>query len=50
MAAEREGRRREPLGTQEVTVAAPGPDKSAPFEATAKVTGALAGWKYEVVK
>lgn len=38
------------IGTQEVTVAAPAVGATANFETTVKLTGSLAGWKYEVVK
>jgi tetratricopeptide (TPR) repeat protein len=38
------------IGEQEITVTAPATDKSAPFEATAKMAGELAGWKYVVMK
>jgi cytochrome c-type biogenesis protein CcmH/NrfG len=40
----------QPVGTQEVTIAAPAAEKTAPFEASAKLSGAVAGWKYEVVQ
>jgi tetratricopeptide (TPR) repeat protein len=40
----------ESVGTQEVTIAAPAAEQTAPFEASAKLTGAVAGWKYEVVQ
>jgi tetratricopeptide (TPR) repeat protein len=39
-----------PIGTQEITVAAPAVGATANFEGTAKTTGSLAGWKYEVEK
>jgi cytochrome c-type biogenesis protein CcmH/NrfG len=39
-----------PIGTQEITVAAPAVGATANFEGTAKLTGSLAGWRYEVVK
>ena len=38
------------VGEQEVTVAAPAAEASAPFEVAAKTTGEVAGWKYAVVK
>lgn len=38
------------IGEQEIAVAAPAVDQSAPFEAKTKMAGELAGWKYVIVK
>jgi tetratricopeptide (TPR) repeat protein len=38
------------VGTQEITIAAPAKDATAPIDAKAAITGEVAGWRYEVVK
>jgi tetratricopeptide (TPR) repeat protein len=40
----------QPVGQQEITIAAPAAEQTAPFNNKVAVTGEVAGWKYEVVK
>lgn len=38
------------VGEQDIAVTAPAVGQTAPFEATTKITGEVAGWKYEIAK
>jgi tetratricopeptide (TPR) repeat protein len=40
----------QPVGQQEITIAAPAAEQTATFDNKVAVTGEVAGWKYEVVK
>ena len=39
-----------PIGTTDVSVAAPAAEQTATFEGKVAITGEIAGWKYEVIK